>query len=91
LAAQAADGFISTWFYRDLRIHLADAIQATTTLNDAAADAVAIANAAIQHISGNLAGALDILAGVDPKLETANLLAARGFMQIESGSFVEAA
>lgn len=54
------------------------------------ADAGAIAKAAIHHLKGDLAGALACLEEVGAALETADLLRARGYIQLELADFAAA-
>lgn len=54
-------------------------------------DALPIANAAIFHLKGDLTSALRCLTTVAPALETADLLRARGYLQIELKDFAGAA
>jgi len=53
-------------------------------------DAGPIAQAAIRHLRGELAGALECLAGVGADLETPDLLRARGYIQLELNDFAGA-
>ncbi|MEO8026410.1 MAG: tetratricopeptide repeat protein, partial [Bryobacteraceae bacterium] len=53
-------------------------------------DAGPIARAAIYHLRGDFHGALQCLVGIDPELETPDLLRARGYIQIELADFAAA-
>ncbi len=55
------------------------------------ADAEAIAKAAIHHLNGDLAAALQCLVSLEPALETEDLLKARGYLQLELGKYAAAA
>jgi protein O-GlcNAc transferase len=57
----------------------------------ARADAGAIAKAAIHHLNGDLAAALQCLVSLEPELETEDVLKARGYLQLELGKYAAAA